>query len=107
MAATVTLQTSAGKQPAAPTFVERVRLQGDTSYPAATGGYPLGLATVLGPGAKEVLGVMPAVQVGNDWGIQYDRANDKVKVFLVSTGAEVANGTNLAALDVELLVFSK
>lgn len=105
MAATVTLQASAGKQPAAPTFVERIRVQGDASY--TTGGYALGLASKLGPGAKEILGVMPAAQPANLWGVQYVRATDKLMVFLTSTGAEVAAATNLAALDVELLVFSK
>ena len=76
----------------------------DAGYPQATGGYPLGLSTLL-PG-KTILGVTPAVVVGSDVGTAYDRANDKLKLYVVSSGAEVANATEAGDLDVELLVIS-
>ncbi len=101
MAATITHQTEAGKRPRAPLFVDRIRLEGDASYPA--GVYPLGLDTLL-PG-KTILGVGNAFQIGSDWGVQYDRANDKAIVFVISTGAEASG--SVAALDVELLVYSQ
>lgn len=105
MPPTITFQANAGKQPMAPTYIDRIRVEGDTSYPQTTGGYDLGLAALL-PG-KTVLGVSTAIMVGSDWITQFDRATGKLKVVVISTGAEVANGVDLAALDVELLVFSK
>ena len=77
----------------------------DAGYPATAGGYPLGLSTVL-PG-KTVLGVTPTAVVGSDIGTAYDRANDKLKLYVISSGAEVANLTEAGDLDVELLVISK
>jgi len=105
MAATITHQNEAGEQPRAPLFIDRIRVQGDTSYPASTGGYPLGLDTLL-PG-KTIIGVSNGIVIGGDIGCVYDRANDKLKCFVISTGAEVANGATAVALDVELLVFSE
>lgn len=77
----------------------------DAGYPATAGGYPLSLSTVL-PG-KTILGVTPTVVVGSDIGTAYDRANDKLKLYVVSSGAEVANLTEAGDLDVELLVISQ
>lgn len=77
----------------------------DAGYPATAGGYPLGLSTLL-PG-KTVLGVIPSSVVGSDIGTAYDRANDKLKLYVLSSGAEVANLTEAGDLDVELLVISK
>lgn len=103
MAATVTLQATLGNQPMAPTFIDRVRVQGDASYTA--GGYALGLATKL-PG-KTILQAVANPQVASDWGFAYDRTNDKLKVFVLSTGLEVAGAVDLSAMDVELVVFSR
>lgn len=103
MAATLTFQANAGKQPAAPTFVDRFRVQGDTSYP--TGGYELKLDEEL-PG-KTVIQAFANPQVANDWGFSYDRASDKLIVFVISTGAQVGSGVDLAAMDTELVVISK
>ena len=108
MAATITLQDTIGEVPSAPTFVARIRVQGDASYPQATGGYPLGLDTLL-PG-KTILGVTMSVVADltpSDIGCVYDRANDKLKCFVISTGTEVADTASAAALDVELLVFAE
>lgn len=105
MAATVTVQATGGKQPMAPLFVDRIKIEGDTSYPQTTGGYDLALAANL-PG-KTVIGGVPTVQVGSDWVVTLDRATGKAKVTLISTGAEVANGVDLALLDVEMLIVSQ
>ena len=68
----------------------------DSSYP--TGGEAfapsaIGLASIdylafSGNGANDVV---------------WDRANNKLKVFVASTGVEVANATDLSALAVDLL----
>jgi hypothetical protein len=104
MAATITLQTTQGNQPMAPMFVERVRIQGDSSY--VTGGYALGASTLF-PG-KTVIGatMQLVVSAAGDIGAVYDRTNDKVKAIVNSTGVEVANGADATALDVELLIFA-
>lgn len=103
MAATITFQLNAGKQPRAPLFVDRIRVEGDASYP--TGGYDLGLATLL-PG-KTVLGVPPNAQTADDWITQFDRSTGKLLLVLISTGAEVAGAVDVSNLDIELLVLSK
>ncbi len=103
MAATLTFQANAGKQPAAPTYVDRFRVQGDTSYP--TGGYDMKLDEEL-PG-KTVIQAFANPQVASDWGFAYDRAGDKLLVYVLSTGAEVTGGTDLATMDTELVVISK
>lgn len=102
MATTITLEASGGGKPTAPGFVDRIKVIGDNPYVA--GGFPLGLATLL-PG-KTILGGTNTVQVGSDWGTRYDRVNDKLMVYIVSTGAE-AGAIDLSTLDVEFLVFSK
>lgn len=102
MAATVTVQATGGKKPMAPMFVDRIRVEGDNPY--TVGGFFLDLATKL-PG-KTILGLTATVHVGKDWGTSYDRANDKLKIYVVSTGAE-AGAIDLSTLDVELLVFSQ
>lgn len=77
----------------------------DAGYPKNAGGYPLGLDTLL-PG-KTIVGVTANVVIGGDIGCVYDRTTGKLKCFVVSTGAEVANLASAAALDVELLVFAE
>jgi hypothetical protein len=106
MAATVTLQATLGNQPTAPTFIDRIRVVGDAApgYPNP-GGYFLDLVTKL-PG-KTILGVAVMTQITGAFGLAYDRATDKLRVFVLTTGIEVANGVNLATLDVELIVFSR
>lgn len=76
----------------------------DAGYPKDAGGFPLGLATLL-PG-KTILGVTPTVLIGSDVGCVFDRASGKLKLFVVSSGAEVANLAEAGDLDVELLAFA-
>jgi len=76
----------------------------DAGYPQATGGFPLNLATVL-PG-KTILGVSNGIVIGGDIGCVFDRTAGKLKCFVLSTGAEVADKASAAALDTELSVFS-
>lgn len=102
MALTITLAASAGEQPMAPTFVDRINVVGENPYPA--GGFPLGLATLLA--GKTILGATSGAQIGSDWGYVYDRAADKLVVYIISTGAE-AGAIDLSTLDADFLVFSE
>jgi len=102
MALTVTVAAGIGEVPTAPTFVDRINVVGENPYVA--GGFPLGLATLL-PG-KTIIGATSGAQIGSDWGYVYDRTNDKLIVYIISTGAE-AGAIDLSTLDVDLLVFSE
>lgn len=108
MAVTVTAQEVAGNQPMAPTFVDRIRVQGDAAYPQAAGGYDLDLATVL-PG-KTVIGATMGVTadlVPANIGCVFIPSTGRLKCFVISTGTEVADAGDASALDTTLLVFSK
>ncbi len=102
MPLTITQEATGGKQPTAPLFVDRIKVVGENPYVA--GGFPLGLAALL-PG-KTILGATSGAQIGSDWGYVYDRTNDKLMVYIISTGAE-AGAIDLSTLTAEILVFSK
>jgi len=102
MALTITNEAGAGDQPTAPTFVNRIKVVGENPYVA--GGFPLGLATLLA--GKTIVGATSGAQIGSDWGYVYDRTNDKLIVYIISTGAE-AGAIDLSTLVAEFLVFSE
>lgn len=104
MAATYTKQSagSGGKAASAPVFVDRVKFDADNSYPS--GGYPMDLTLVEG---QTILAVVPMGESAlADARVVYDHTNDKVQVFVPSTGAEVADTTDLTNLTALLLVLS-
>lgn len=95
----VDLQIAAGGAPGQPMFVDLVQLDLDASYPAATGGYPIDdlLAAQVGTG-RTFIGIVcqnniPGVAI---W-CAYDQVNGKLQCYDWA-GAEIANGTNLAAV---------
>ncbi len=80
-----------------PTFVEEITFPGDNSYP--TGGTPNFSALLrAATGIKATRQLMYLVDCGAIAGhyCVYDAANDKLVVFVRTTGAEVANGVNLS-----------
>lgn len=90
-----------------PVRFDLIHMPGDGAYP--TGGTPGFEAYV-----REVLGLETNVDVlgviSGDSGIyvaQYDRANDKLKVRTMATGAEVADTTDLSGTTFNLIVISR
>lgn len=105
MAATFTLLSEAGRRPRAPTFHHVVRVQGDGSYPEATGGYPVDLDALEVKG--DVINDFVSVDYANGWYAKFNRATSKIQLYVVATGAEVANAVNVGAFDEEMVLISQ
>lgn len=103
MAATLGTVTTQGKVPLEPSFLEKVTVTMDGSYP--TGGEVLGLATKF-PG-KTILAVQALGLASNGDLPVPDLTNDKLKMFVLSTGVEVANAVDLTGVTAEILVISR
>ena len=102
---TLTLVKAGGKVPSAPLFAERISVLGDSSYP--TGGTASFSATVAAAVGRAVDIVDVISGDCGDNHVEYDAANDKLKVRVISTGAEVANATNQSAVTFNLTVLYK
>lgn len=92
-------------------FDALIELTGDTSYP--TGGYPFTasqLQTLFGGAYSAIESVEPQgiARVGAAGatanGAAFDRVNNKVQLYVLSTGAEVANAVNVSTVVVRLRV---
>ncbi|SRR5260370_42369100 len=86
-------------------------LTGDASYP--TGGYPFGVAQIqsaTGNAYSSIESVEPQgiARVGAAGatanGVAFDRVNNKVQFYVLSTGAEVANAVSLTTVVARLRV---
>jgi hypothetical protein len=74
----------------------RMSFAGDTSYPTGgTASFKSFVEVALGRKIKEVVDVVSASCGDNR--LEYDHANDKLFVRVISTAAEVANTTNQSA----------
>lgn len=106
MALALVGQAEAGAKPIAPTFVDRVEVTFDASYP--TGGELFDPLPIIGKG-KTLVAIPPVVKAGQI--VQWDRANGKLQVFEDAGAAgalrEVPDTTDLATLVVELAIFSQ
>ena len=72
-------------------IIHNLTFLGDDAYAAGgTAGFQATVQAALGKGAVEVLGVVP--QDCGDNAPAYDKANDKLKVIVPSTGVELGNG---------------
>lgn len=106
MALVLVAQTEAGAKPIAPTFVDRVEVTFDASYP--TDGEAFDPLPTIGKG-KTVVAIPAVIALGRI--VQWDRTNAKLKVFedAGSAGAlrEVPDTTDLSSLIVELFIYSQ
>lgn len=106
MALAIVGQAEAGAKPIAPTFVDRVEVTFDASYP--TGGELFDPLPVIGKG-KTIVAVLPVVVGGRI--VQWDRANGKLQVFEDAGSAgplrEVPDATDLLALVAEVTILSQ
>lgn len=101
----ITRGSEVGGQASAPIFVERLSFPGDSAYP--TGGTA---AFEVAYQAATAQGRTIVTVVSDDCGdnkVEYDRVNDKLKVRVISTGAEVANTTDLSGVTFNVTVISK
>lgn len=89
-----------------PVIAELVNIVGDDSYPTGgTTGFTALVRAALGRGDVTILGVVQ--QNLSDHVARFDEANDTLTVQLMSTGAEVANTTDLSSVQFRLLVLCK
>ncbi len=104
---TMTLNEKAIASGSCPSFQEDFSFPGDGAYP--TGG-TVGFQALVraATGVKEARTVQAVVDIsgGATYYPVYDRANDKLKVFVRATGVEVADTTNLSATTFRVLVLS-
>ena len=96
---------SQGQTTMRPNFQTRLLLAGDASYPA--GGYAM--ADYL----KANLSITPTVldirgygktAGGIDHYVDYDIDNDKLKLYVLATGAEVAGATDVSSVALDLVL---
>lgn len=76
-------------------IIHNLTFLGDDAYAAGgTAGFQASVQAALGKGSVEVMGVV-AQDCGDNVPV-YDKANDKLKVFVMSTGVELGNGDHSA-----------
>lgn len=106
LATPATLNAEHGEQPGAPSFMLRLSFPGDDSYPTGgTAAFQDFVRAAVGGRAVEVIDVIAGDCADNV--PYYDKANDKLKVRVLSTGAEVANTTNLSGVTFNLTALCK
>lgn len=104
MAVVLSNLSGTGRVPSRPVFHETLTVTFDASYP--TGGEVLGLAAAIGDG-KSVVAIIPLGIASNGNVPVADIANDKLKMFVFSTGVEVADAVDLTGVTAEILVISE
>lgn len=99
----------AGAKPSAPLYALRVSFAGDGSYP--TGGtvdFEGTLQAAFASAGLKGLAVLGVIsEICGDNKCEYDFANDKLFVRVISTGVEVANAVNLSGTTFNLLVLAQ
>lgn len=108
MAAVITMTTGGeyGTMPNNAAFITLATLAGDDSYP--TGGYDIGALLDVKDYMKDHTIVHVIAQEDGNYRYTFDQANGKLKFHNLDTGAEISNGTNVAAATaVPLVIFSQ
>lgn len=100
---TATIRARAGNRSEKEVHVDFLSFAGDGAYPTGgTAAFKAYVQNQTGKAIDQVLGVIP--QSCGDNKPEYDIANDKLFVRVISTAAEVANATNLSAVTFNLIV---
>ena len=97
--------TYGGGDPGKPVYVDLIQFLGDAAYP--TNGTLTISTTILaatGMVGKTVISIKHVFSSTVKYILEWDRANDALRVVDVNTGAEVGNGTNLAGTTFEVEV---
>jgi hypothetical protein len=88
-----------GTKPSAPDFRSFLEFAGDDAYPTGgTAEFAAYVCTALSREFCKVQYVLDGAHSSTDHTVVYDNANDKLKVILRSTGAEIADTTNLSGI---------
>jgi hypothetical protein len=106
MVATVTEYQKTGGKPSTPLFPVEINVLCDDSYPA--GGWPLSLADFL-PNSAAIVGTFVDDHIElTGYRFDYDRANDKLKVYeckgAVGAMTELATANALDGKNIRLIV---
>jgi hypothetical protein len=103
---TLTVSASSGGAASTPVFRDHVSVPGDSAYP--TNGTAFLAAFQAATGVKSTRVIDVVHDVGGIAGYYpcYDKANGKLKIFVRTTGVEVANTTDLSGTTFKLLVES-
>jgi hypothetical protein len=103
---TLTVSASSGGAPSAPVFRDHVSMPGDSSYPTNGSAFLAAFQAAVGVKSARVIDAVHDVGgVAGHYPV-YDKANGKLKIFVRTTGVEVANTTDLSATTFKLLVES-
>lgn len=101
----ITVNETEGAAPSAPLFVDDLQFAGDGAYPTGgTADFEGSVQAKLKQG-RTVLGVIDIKGVAGHYPV-YDRATDKLLMFVRTTGVEVANGVDLSGTTFRILVIS-
>lgn len=109
MAATITTVDSYGKVPTAPTYVTKITIVPDTSYPS--GGYTVGLTARLPKGATVAATHCRYVVISTGQAVlaaraEYNSVTDKVQVITIgTTPAEATGDLSLNRIDLTVLSY--
>lgn len=105
----VTLVTTAGTKPTAPTRIERLTIEGPASYDQAGGGYDIAAALALALPGRVIADVRIDTNIANgdaNGEAIFLHATGKIQ-YLVAAGTEVANTTDLTGQTHTAIVISE
>lgn len=104
-AATINLQ--AGKAPSSPVFFDDLSFAGDSSYPTGgTAAFQDFIRNTIGIKEGRTIDAVIDISGNATHYFVYDKATDKLKAFVRTTGVEVANTTNMSGTVFRVLVIS-
>lgn len=107
---TIVPATGAGHSPSAPTFIDRLLFPGDSAY--TTGGTLMFEDSVRAILERDVT-IIDVVGYGYSAAnvathlVRYLRSTDALEVYVIATGAQVANAANLSTTTFDVTVFSQ
>lgn len=100
---TITVDKASAAQ--GPIYFDRIHFAGDGVYP--TGGTP-GFETSFRAKVGDQRTIIDVISGDcGDHKLEYDRANDKLKMRVISTGAEVGNGVDKSGTTCNITVISE
>lgn len=104
---TPTVNTQAGKAPSAPTYIDDISFTGETSYPAGgTAGFQDYFRNAVGiKEGRTIDAVIDITGQAANYPV-YNKATDKLMMFVRTTGVEVAGAVNLSGITFRFLVLS-
>jgi hypothetical protein len=101
----ITVSKNAIKKASSVLYVQDISFAGDGAYPTGgTAGFQASVRAITGD-QREIVVVDDVGAIAGFYAV-YDKANDKLKVFVRTTGVEVANATDLSGTTFKLCVLA-